>query len=79
VFITRVLALSAFGLVLATGVLAQTASDSSAPRGTFEAVKQEHPEWFTSGKPYRPCPASVGFSIGRAACLGCPTRCAWHF
>jgi hypothetical protein len=64
VFITRVLAISAFALVLATGVLAQTASDSSAPRGTFEGVKQEHPEWFTSRRPYRPCPASVHLATG---------------
>ena len=77
--IPRIVAVSVFGLVLATGALAQTASDSSAPRGTFQAVKQEHPEWFTSRKPYRPCPASVAFSNGRAACLGCPTTCPWHF
>ena len=48
--IPRIVAVSIFGLALATGALAQTASDSSAPRGTFQAVKQEHPEWFTESE-----------------------------
>ena len=31
-----------------------------------------------AGEPYRPCPSSVAFN-GQGACLGCPTRCSWHF
>jgi len=78
VLITRVFAVSAFGLALATGALAQTTPTPSAPSGTFQGVKEQHPDWFTSLKPYRPCPASVAFN-GRGECLGCPTRCSWHF
>jgi hypothetical protein len=78
VLITRVFAVSAFGLALATGALAQTTPTPSAPSGTFGSVKEQHPEWFTSQKPYRPGPSSVAFN-GQGACLGCPTRCSWHF
>jgi hypothetical protein len=84
VLITRVFAVSVFGLALATGALAQTTPTTpttptpSAQSGTFGSVKEQHPEWFTSHKPYRPCPSSVGFN-GQGACLGCPTRCSWHF
>jgi hypothetical protein len=85
VLITRVFAVSVFGLALATGALAQTTPTPptpptpSAPSGTFQGVKEQHPEWFTSSqKPYRPCPSSVAFD-GRGECLGCPTRCSWHF
>ena len=79
--ITRAFALSVFGLALATGALAQTTPTTpppSAPSGTFGSVKEQHPDWFTSQKPYRPCPSSVSFN-GQGACLGCPTRCSWHF
>jgi hypothetical protein len=69
-------AVSICGLALANSAFAQTTPDSSASRVT---PKQEHPEWFTERKPYRPCPASVALSNGRAACLGCPTKCRWHF
>jgi hypothetical protein len=79
VLITRIFAVSAFGLALATGALAPTTPTPAAPSGTFQGVKEQHPDWFKSNTPYRPCPASVEFSDGRPACLGCPTRCAWHF
>jgi hypothetical protein len=86
VLIPRIVAVSVFGLTLATGALAQTTPTTpttpnpSAPSGTFESVRQEHPDWFTSQRPYRPCPSSVGFNGGgRGACLGCPTTCPWHF
>ena len=78
--ITRVFAVSVFGLALATGALAQTTPTTpttptpSAPSSSFQGVKQEHPEWFTSQKPYRPCPSSVAIN-GRGECLGCPSRC----
>ena len=67
--ITRVFTVSVFGLALATGALAQTTPTTpppSAPSGTFGSVKEQHPDWFTSQKPYRPCPASVAFR----ACFG---------
>jgi hypothetical protein len=78
VLIPRIVAVSICGLALATSALAQTTPESSASRGASQTVKQEHPDWYTDRKPYRPCPASVAFS-GRGACLGCPTRCRWHF
>jgi hypothetical protein len=79
VLMPRFVAVSICGLALATSAFAQTSPDSSASRGTPQGVKQEHPEWFAERKPYRPCPASVALSNGRAACLGCPTKCQWHF
>ena len=86
--ITRIFVVSVVGLALATGAFAQTTQAPptpsaappipSAPSGTFQSVKEEHPDWFTSNKPYKPCPSSVAFN-GRGACLGCPVRCPWHF
>ena len=81
VHITRLFAVSVFGLALATGAVAQTTPTtptSSAPSSSLQGVRQEHPDWFTSQKSYRPCPSSVAFN-GRGECLGCPTRCSWHF
>jgi hypothetical protein len=75
---TRIVVVSVFGLALATGALAQTTPTETGPRGSFQSVKEEHPDWFTSNRPYKPCPSSVAFN-GRSACLGCPTRCRGHF
>ena len=50
----------------------------TTPSSAFQGVKEQHPDWFTSHKPYRPCPSSVAFN-GRGACLGCPINCPWHF
>src|ERR1700733_5461152 len=41
---------------------------------TGQSPEKEHPEWFHSNRPYRPCPSSVASSNGGNACLGCPTR-----
>jgi hypothetical protein len=84
VLIIRIVAISVFGLALATGAFAQTTptapatSAPSAPSSSLENVRQEHPDWFTSRRLYFPCPSSVAFN-GRGACLGCPTRCPKHF
>jgi hypothetical protein len=88
VLIPRIVALSVFGLALATGALAQTTPTTpetspatpahSAPSGTFQSVKEQHPDWFTAQRPYFPCPASVAFN-GRNACIGCPATCSRHF
>jgi hypothetical protein len=85
VLITRVVAVTVFGLALATGALAQTTPATptaptapAAPSSSLEGLKQEHPDWFTSRRPYMPCPSSVAFN-GRGACLGCPVRCPGHF
>src|SRR5262245_44097257 len=88
VLIARIFVVSAFGLALATGALAQTtpttptaptAPTAPAPGAeTLTDVRQAHPDWFTSRRPYMPCPASVAFN-GRGACLGCPTECPTHF
>jgi hypothetical protein len=80
----RIFVVPLFGLALATGALAQTtpatpiAPTPSAPSSSLQGVREQHPDWFTSHRPYRPCPASVAFN-GRGACLGCPTQCPWHF
>jgi hypothetical protein len=84
VLIVRIFAASAFGLVLVNYALAQT--DSAAPTtptppaagSTFQSVMQQHPDWFTTRRPYFPCQASVGFN-GHGACLGCPTICSQHY
>jgi hypothetical protein len=62
------------------GVSAQTArTPSSSPPTSTANIQEQHPEWFATKGAYRPCPASVTFSNGRNACLGCPTRCSFHF
>jgi hypothetical protein len=83
--ITRAVAASVFGLALATGALAQTAQTAQTAQkppttsaAGYEGVKQEHPEWFKSKRPYFPCPTSVEVN-GRNVCLGCPTTCQQHF
>jgi hypothetical protein len=82
VLITRIFVVSAFGLALATGAFAQTTptapAEPAVPGSSFQAVRDAHPDWFTSRRPYFPCPSSVGFD-GRGACIGCPTRCSKHF
>jgi hypothetical protein len=81
----RVVPVSVVGLALATGALAQTTPTTPTPPTTpttpttpTPSPPKEHPDWFTSHRPYRPCPSSVAFN-GRGACLGCPTKCRWHF
>jgi hypothetical protein len=62
------------------GAFAQTARTPSPPSPTSTAdVHEQHPEWFAKKGVYRPCPASVTFSNGQSACLGCPARCSFHF
>jgi hypothetical protein len=51
----------------------------TGPSGTFGEYQQQHPEWFSTKTPYRPCPSSVTIPNGRSACLGCPTPCRFHF
>jgi hypothetical protein len=85
VLITRVVAVSVFGLALATSALAQTTPATptaptapAGPNSSLQSIVHEHPDWFRSGRPYIPCPSSVGFD-GHGACLGCPARCSKHF
>jgi hypothetical protein len=83
VLIARIFIVSAFGLALATGALAQTTPTTptapTAPNSSLQGVRQEHPDWFTSRRPYMPCPTSVTLPDGRSVCLGCPTECPTHF
>jgi hypothetical protein len=46
---------------------------------TGQSPEKEHPEWFHSNRPYRPCPSSVRSPKGGNARLGCPTACGTHF
>jgi hypothetical protein len=88
VLIARIFVVSVFGLALTTAALAQTTpakptapatpAEPTTPSSSLQGVREAHPDWFTSRKPYRPCPSSVAFN-GRGACLGCPTTCPTHF
>jgi hypothetical protein len=41
----------------------------SQPSFSQEQVRQDHPEWFSEPRAYRPCEANVEFRNGRSACL----------
>ena len=69
--------ISILGLASVHATYAQTDGKSSRP--SEANIQQQHPEWFEPKGVYRPCPASVAFPDGRSACLGCPTRCRFHF
>ncbi len=73
-------AISILALASVHGAFAQTAQNSARPPATANTNMQEqHPDWYKSKGIYRPCPASVTFSNGQNACLGCPSRCSFHF
>ena len=73
-------------LAIASGAFAQTTEQptkpsppATTPESGLDAVRGEHPEWFTEPNSYKPCPSSVVFPNGSPACLGCPVPCRWHF
>ena len=73
-------------LAFASGAFAQTtkqpaqpSTPATTPESSLGEVAREHPGWFMEPNTYKPCPSSVLFPNGGAACLGCPVPCRWHF
>lgn len=51
---------------------AQTPNQQPPSSSQQGYVEDQHPGWFHETYVYRPCPAAVVYSNGRAACLGRP-------